>query len=149
MKVILTQDVKGQGKKGELVNVSDGYARNFLFPKKLAVEANSSNMNEYKGRADSQAFKKQTEEESAREICEKLKISSIEIFAKGGSAGRLFGSVTSKEIAEEIKSKLGIDIDKRKIVLEDGIKSFGVHPVSIKLYSGITAEIKVSVSETK
>ncbi len=147
MKVILLQDVKSLGKKGELVNASDGYARNFLFPKKLAQEANAQAMNEFKNAEQSKAFKKKTELDSANAAAKTLEGKIIKIFAKAGKAGKLFGSVTSKEIAEEIKKQLSMDIDKRKISLAMDIKTFGTYEAEIKLYTGITAKISVMVSE--
>jgi large subunit ribosomal protein L9 len=147
MKVILTQDVKGQGKKGEAINVSDGYARNFLLPKNLAVEANAANVNSFKGKSEAQAFKKQTEEENARKIAHELAAITVTLTAKGGTGGRLFGSITGKEIAEYLKEKHKIEIDKRKIVLEEGIKTFGTHELTVKLYPQITGKIKVVVAE--
>jgi large subunit ribosomal protein L9 len=147
MKVILTQDVKGQGKKGETVNVSDGYARNFLLPRKLAVEASATNVNSYKGQLDAQMYKKKNEEDHAKRVAESLAAITVTLFAKGGSGGRLFGSITGKEIADYLKEKHNIEIDKRKIVLEEGIKTFGTHEVTVKLYPQITGKIKVVVTE--
>ena len=147
MKVILTQDVKGQGKKGQTINVSDGYARNFLLPRALAVEANASNQNYFDGKAQAQAFKKQTEEQQARTIAGMLEKITLKLTAKGGTGGRLFGSITSKEIAEQLKAQHDIEIDKRKLVLDEGIKTFGMHEVPCKLYAGVTGTVKVSVTE--
>lgn len=147
MKVILTQDVKGQGKKGDTINVSDGYARNFLLPRSLAVEANTTNTNSFKGMADAQAYKKKTEEENAKALAAQLEALTVTLTAKGGTAGRLFGSITGKEIAEYLKEKHHIDVDKRKIVLEEGIKTFGTHEVTVKLYPQIVGKIKVVVTE--
>ena len=127
MKVVLLQDIKGTGKKGELVSVSDGYARNFLFPRKLAKEANAQ----------------------AKDAAEKLEGKSIKLYAKGGQGGRLFGSVTAKEIAEEIKKVYHIDIDKRKIEIDGDIKAFGTYECQIKLYTGISAKIYAVVSEAE
>jgi len=147
MKVILLKDVKGQGKAGQTVEMSDGYARNFLFPRNLAVEANAANVNSFKGKADAAAFKKQTEEDNARDIAQKLEAITVSLTAKGGTAGRLFGSITGKEIAQYLKEKHDLEIDRRKMTLEDGIKTFGTHEVQIKLYPQITAKIKVVVTE--
>jgi len=147
MKVILIEDVKGQGKKGQLVNVSDGYARNFLFPRKLAIEASTDNLNKLKGQKDSEQFKKETELSAAKEIAEKLKTASVEIRAKGGTGGRLFGAVTTKEIAEVLKEKYGIEIDKRKIVLDESIKNFGTYELTVKLLPEVTGTLIVRVSE--
>lgn len=146
MKVILTQDVKGLGKKGELVNTSDGYARNFLFPRNLATEANSQAMTELKNREDSKKHKIAVETQEAKDSASKINGKVIKVTAKAGHGGRLFGSVTSKEIAVAMKSQFGIDIDRRKITVDD-IKAFGTYPASVKLYQGVTAEFSVMVSE--
>lgn len=146
MKVILLQDVKGHGKKGELCNVSDGYARNFLFPKKLAVEADNAALNELKNREQAAAHHKQEEINAAKETAAKLNGKTVTIKAKAGSNGKLFGSVTSKEIASEIAKSLGIEIDRKKMSVAD-IKNFGEYTAEIKLYTGITAKITVKVTE--
>ena len=146
MKVVLLQDVKGKGKKGELCNVSDGYARNFLFPKKFAVEADNTALNELKNREESAAHHKKEEIAAAKETAAKLDGKTISITAIAGAGGKLFGSVTSKEIAAEIKAKLGIEIDRKKMNVAD-IKNFGEYTAEIKLYQGVTAKITVKVSE--
>ncbi|MBQ3546865.1 MAG: 50S ribosomal protein L9 [Clostridia bacterium] len=146
MKVVLLQDVKGHGKKGELCNVSDGYARNFLFPKKLAVEADNAALNELKNREQAAAHHKQEEINAAKATADALNGKEVVIKAKAGSNGKLFGSVTSKEIAAEIKNKLGIEIDKKKMSVAD-IKNFGEYTAEIKLYQGIVAKINVKVTE--
>lgn len=146
MKVVLLQDVKGHGKKGELCNVSDGYARNFLFPKKLAVEADSTALNELKNREQAAAHHKQEEINAANATANALNGKEVVIKAKAGSNGKLFGSVTSKEIAAEIKNALGIEIDKKKMSVAD-IKNFGEYTAEIKLYQGISAKITVKVTE--
>ena len=146
MKVVLLADVKGHGKKGELCNVSDGYARNFLFPKKLAIEANATAMNELRNREESKAHHIAEEKETAEETAAKLDGKQIEITAKAGASGKLFGAVTAKEIAAEIKKKFDIDIDRRKMQVAD-IKQFGEYTAEIKLYSGITAKMQVIVKE--
>lgn len=146
MKVILNQDVKGLGKKGELVNTSDGYARNFLFPRKLAAEANSQAMTELQNRENSKKHKIAVETKEAKDAAAKIEGKIIKVTAKAGQGGRLFGSVTSKEIAAEMKNQFGIDIDRRKITVND-IKAFGTYPATVKLYQGVTAEFKVAVSE--
>ena len=133
MKVILQQDVKSLGKKGDLVNASDGYARNFLFPKGLAIEANSSAMNDFKIKA-------------AKADADKLDGKTFKLKAKAGANGKLFGSVTSKDVSKQIKEELGIDVDKRKIVMPD-VKAFGTVQAEIKVYQGISAKIFVQVSE--
>lgn len=147
MKVILLADVKGQGKKGDMVNVSDGYARNFLFPKKLATEANAQNKTEWEAKQAAAAHRKEVEKEQAAEIAKKLESIKLTVHAKAGSEGRLFGSVTAKEIAGELKKAHGIDIDKRKIVLEESIKAFGTYEMEVRLYPQITGKLRVSVLE--
>ncbi len=146
MKVVLLADVKGLGKKGQLCNASDGYARNFLFPKKLAVEADNSALNELKNREQAAAHHKQEEINAAKNTASLLDGKTVTLKAKAGSGGRLFGSVTSKEIATEIKNSLGIEIDKKKMTAPD-IKNFGEYTAEIKLYQGITAKINVKVTE--
>ena len=146
MKVVLLADVKGHGKKGELCNVSDGYARNFLFPKKLAVEADNAALNELKNREESAAHHKKEEINAAKELAAKLEGKTVTIKAKAGSSGKLFGAVTSKEIASEIKNSLSIEIDRKKMTVAD-IKNFGEYTAEIKLYQGITAKITVKVTE--
>ena len=146
MKVVLLQDVKGHGKKGELCNVSDGYARNFLFPKKLAVEADNAALKELKNREEAAAHHKKEEIAAAQNTANALNGKEVVIKAKAGSNGKLFGSVTSKEIAAEIKNKLGIEIDKKKMSVAD-IKNFGEYTAEIKLYQGIVAKITVKVTE--
>lgn len=146
MKVILKQDVKSLGKKGELVNTSDGYARNFLFPRGLAIEANAQAMSEFKNKEDSEKFKIKTETENAKASAEKIKGKTVRFSLPAGQGGRLFGSVTTKEIAEKIKNEFGITVDKKKITVSD-IKSYGTYTAEVKLYQGITAEIFVFVGE--
>ncbi len=147
MKVILTQDVKNLGKKGEMVSTSDGYARNFLFPRKLAVEANAQALTELKNRENAKNHKIELEVAAANESASKISGKTVKIVAKAGQNGKLFGSVTPKEIAETVKKQLDIDIDKRKITAED-IKSYGTFPVQAKFYQGITADFFVMVSES-
>ena len=146
MKVILLQDVKGHGKKGELCNVSDGYARNFLFPKKLAAIADNTAMNDLKNKEAAAAHHKQEEINAANATAKVLNGKTVSISAKAGSNGKLFGSVTSKEIAAEIKKSLGVEIDRKKMSVAD-IKNFGEYTAEIKLYTGITAKITVKVTE--
>ncbi|MCR4614729.1 MAG: 50S ribosomal protein L9 [Clostridiales bacterium] len=146
MKVVLKQDVKNLGKKGELVNTSDGYARNFLFPRGLAVEANAQAMNELKNREEAEKYRIATERANAQAAADKMNGKTVKMTAKAGQNGRLFGSVTAKEIAEQIKKEFDIDVDKRKIAVED-IKSFGTYSVEVKLYNGITAMFYVAVGE--
>ena len=147
MKVVLLADVKGSGKKGELVNVSDGYARNFLFPKKLAKEANAQALNELKNAEESKAFKIKQETEAAQASADKINGKSVSILAKAGQGGKLFGSVTAKEIAEAIKKQYGVDVDKRNIDTKGDMKAFGTYECEVKLYSGITATVKAVVTE--
>lgn len=147
MKVVLLADVKGSGKKGELVNVSDGYARNFLFPKKLAKEANAQALNELKNAEESKAFKIKQETEAAQASADKINGKSVSILAKAGQGGKLFGSVIAKEIAEAIKKQYGVDVDKRKIDTKGDMKAFGTYECEVKLYSGITATVKAVVTE--
>ena len=147
MKVILLEDVKAQGKKGELVEVSDGYARNFLFPKKLAKEANAQAMNELKNAEEAKAYKIKTETEAAKKAAGVLEGKTVRLTAKAGQGGRLFGSVTAKEIAEALKEQFGVEIDKRKVVVDGDIKAFGTYSCEIKLYAGITAKMYVMVAE--
>lgn len=146
MKVVLTSDVKGHGKKGELVNVSDGYARNFLFPKKLAVEANNAAMSELKSREEAKAHHIAVEKAQAQEICDKLNNSTITIHAKAGASGKLFGAITTKEVATEVEKVYGIKLDRRKIVMKD-IKSYGDFSADIKLYTGISANMNIKIEE--
>ena len=146
MKVILKQDVKGLGKKGELVNASDGYARNFLFPKGLAAEANAQAMSEFKNKQQAEKYRIETETAAAKAAAERISGKTVHITAKSGQNGKLFGSVTSKEIAEKVKAEFGIETDKRKIIVDD-IKQFGTYEFEIKLYQGISAKLYVMVGE--
>lgn len=147
MKVILLQDVKSHGKKGDLVTVSDGYARNYMIPRGLAKEANAQAMNEFHNAESAKAFKIKTEKENAQNIFNAIDKKIVKISAKAGQAGRIYGSVTTKEIAVELKKQFGVEIDKRKLSLSMDIKAFGSYPCEVKLYSGITATITVAVSE--
>ena len=145
MKVVLTQDVKALGKKGEMVTVADGYARNFLFPRKWAIEANAQAMTELKNREDAAKHKIDSDTAAAKAAAAALEGKTVRIEAKAGSQGRLFGSVTSKEVAEQLQKELGVEVDRRKITLED-IKNYGTFPAEIKLYSGVTAKFFVLVA---
>ncbi|MBO4419060.1 MAG: 50S ribosomal protein L9 [Oscillospiraceae bacterium] len=147
MKVILMQDVRGQGKKGEMINVSDGYARNFLFPRKLAQEATADNVNTMRMNDKAKQEKEQRAREEAAALSAKLREMTLSVYAKGGGAGRLFGSVTSQEISDALKAQEGLDLDKRKIVIEDTIKTVGLYTVKVKLGFGIDAPLKVEVKE--
>ena len=146
MKVILNQDVKSLGKKGELVNVSDGYAKNYLIPRKIAAVADAAAMNELKNREASKAYQLAKEKENAENAAKALDGKTIKISAKAGANGRLFGSVTSKEISEKIKADYDIDIDKKRIVTED-IRSFGTYECTLKIYTGIAATVYIVVGE--
>ncbi len=145
MKVILNQDVKGQGKKGQLVEVSDGYARNFLLPKKLAKEATKENINVMQGQQESAEYRRKKELEEANALAERMKEISVKLQAKAGENGKLFGSITSKDICEALISQHHIKIDKKKFVLPDGIKTLGTTEVDVKIHPGVVGKIKVLV----
>ena len=147
MKVILQQDVKGKGKKGELVNVSDGYARNYLLPRGLAVEANSNNLNVMRTQNEAKARKIAEEKAAARALADSLEGKTVEIAVKAGENGKLFGSVTAKEIADAIQDSLHLEVDRRKIQLEEPIRSCGTASVVVRLYPDITATVFVVVKE--
>lgn len=148
MKVILTTDVKGQGKKDQIIEVSDGYAKNFLFPRKLAVEVNAKNMNDVKTREIAQQKKIEKEKEEARRIAALLETSTVKICEPAGGDGRLYGSITAKDVAEAMQKQLGVSVDKRKIEITDPIKSYGGYQLTVKLYgSEITGKIKLMVSD--
>ena len=147
MKVILLADVKGSGKKGELVHVSDGYARNFLLPKKLAKEANAQALNELQNEQQARAFHLQQELNAAKEIADKINGKSVTVLAKAGQGGKLFGSVTAKEIAKELQKQYGVEIDKRKIEIHGDMKAFGTYSCKIKLFQGVVATINAVIAE--
>ncbi len=147
MQVILTQDVKGQGKKGDVVNVSDGYARNFLIAKGLGIEATKSNMNDLKGKKESAEYKIKTDTEEAKKLAETLKDITVNLTAKAGDNGKLFGSITSKDVADALTNQHHIKLDKKKFHLPDGIKTLGVTEVTVKLYTGISGTLKVNVTK--
>ena len=147
MKVILLQDVKGKGKKGQMLEVSDGYARNFMLPKKLAIEATADAVNTMRMNDKAAAEKAAKERAEALEISKKLREMTLTVTAKGGGAGRLFGSVTNQDIADALKAKSGIALDKRKIVLSDPIKSVGTYTVTCKLGYEISAPLTVKIEE--
>ena len=149
MKVILQQDVKGQGKKGQMVEVSDGYGRNFLLPRKLAVEATAENINTMKMQDKAKKAKAAEEKAAAEAAAERLKSCQVKIRAKAGQGGRLFGSITSREISDELKAQHGIDVNKSKIVLSEPIKSFGSFEVKCRLGSEVSGTIYVLVVEDK
>ena len=147
MKVVLLADVKGQGKKGQVVNVSDGYARNFLFPKKLAVPADAKVINDIKNKQSSAKHKEEVERENARALAKKLSETTIKLTAEAGSDGRFYGAITSKDIAEALKSQAGIEADKRKILLDAPIKAFGTYKIELKIYADISGKFNVTVTE--
>ena len=149
MKVLLKADVKGQGKKGEIINVSDGYARNFLFPRKLAVIADAKAEYEVKNKKEAELHKIEADKQKAKELGERISQITLKIVSTSTNDGKLYGSVTSANIAEALKSKENIDIDKRKINLEDHIKSFGTYVVEIKVFPEITANLTVVVTDNK
>ncbi len=143
VKVILKENIKSIGKKDEIINVSDGYARNFLFAKDLAVEATPGNLAKLKSKKDSEQFKKDTEKEEARKMADKLSKIKLEIKVKAGENGKIFGGVSSKEIAEKLEKEYQIKVDKKKIDLKDTIKTLGVTIVDIKLFEDVIGKIKV------
>lgn len=145
MKVILKQDVKGLGKNEQMIDVSDGYARNFLLPKKLAVEANATNMNIMKSRKDAESTKKEREFLHAKELASKISSISLKIKAKAGENGKLFGSITAGNIADKLKTDFNIEIDKRKIVMHDAIKSLGTNILEVRLYPEVIVKLEVKV----
>jgi large subunit ribosomal protein L9 len=147
MQVILQQDVQGSGKKGERVNVSDGYARNFLLKRGLAVQATEQALGEMKAKDDAKARKIQMEKDAAEAIKKSIEGKTVRFAGKAGDSGKLFGSVTSKEIADGLKAQFGVEADKRKITLADDIKAFGTYTVEVKLYQGVVAKVFVMVSE--
>lgn len=146
MKVVLLEDIKGKGKKGDIINVSDGYGRNFLIAKGLACEPNAQIKNDFDGKASSEKFKIDTETALAKENAAKLEGKTFEMKVKGGESGKLFGSITAKEISDFIKSETGIEIDKKKVDT-DAIKTFGAYPCTLKLYKGINAKITINVTK--
>lgn len=149
MKVVLLQDVKGQGKANDVINVSDGYARNFLFPRKLAVVADAKALAQVKSKQESTQHKIDTEKANAKALAEKLNEAKVVITAEAGKDGRFYGAVTSKDIAEALKAQSKLEVDKRKIELDAPIKAFGTYMVSVKLYAEIFAKLTVQVTEKK
>lgn len=147
MKVLLLADVKGQGKKDQIVEVSDGYARNFLFPKKLAVAADNKVLSEAKSKEESKQFRLKEEKAEAKALAEKLGKLTVKIIASSGADSRLYGSVTTKDIAEALAKQHGIEIDKRKLSLSENIKTYGTYNVEVKVYPEISATLKVTVTE--
>ena len=147
MKVILLQDVKSLGKKVEIVNVNDGYARNFILPKKLGAEATAKNLNDLKLQKNNEKKVAQENLDAAKELAAELAAGKVELAIKVGEGGRTFGSVSSKEIAAAVKDQMKLDVDKKKIVLKENIKTLGTHIVNVKLHPEVTAELKVVVKE--
>ena len=145
MKVILLDNIKGVGKKDEVINAADGYARNYLLPRKLAVEANAENMSKLNNKKEAASFRKDVEKQNAEEFAKKLKGIMLKIKVKAGENGKIFGGVTSKEISENLKSQYNYIIDKKKIDLKENIKTLGEFNVSIKLYEGVVASLKIQV----
>ena len=149
MKVILQQDVKGKGKKGQLVEVSEGYGRNYLLPRGLAVAATADNMNEMKQAEEARAHREAVERAEAEANAKKFESIIVHMTAKGGTSGRIFGSVTSKEIAAQLKKEHGIEVSKQKIVLDEAIKTFGTFELKVKLYPEVVGKLKVQVTEAE
>ena len=147
MKVLLLADVKGKGKKDQIINVSDGYARNFLFPKKLAVEADAKAMADAKNKEDARLFKIEQDKAAAREMAEKLSAVTVKIKASAGADGRLYGSITTSDIAAELKAQHGLEVDRRKIVADGAIKAFGSYTLDVKLYPEILGKINLLVCQ--
>lgn len=147
MKVVLLQDVKAQGKKNDIVEVSEGYARNFLFPKKLAIPADAKAINDIKNKKSSEAHKIEVERAKAKELADKLNETAVKIMAEAGKDGKFYGAITSKDIAEALKAQFGYEVDKRKVVLDAPIKAFGSYKIDIKLYQDISGKVTVSVVE--
>ncbi len=149
MKVILTQDVKAQGKKGQVIDVSDGYAKNFLLKKGLAVEATAMALNDLKGKEAAKQHQIEVEKQNAREIAQKLTALTVKIKGTAGADGRFYGSVTAKDIAQALQEQHGIEIDRRKLQMGDPIKAFGTYSIEIKLYPEITGKVHLVVTEEK
>ena len=149
MKVILQQDVKGKGKKGQLVEVSEGYGRNYLLPRGLAVAATADNMNQMKQAEEARAHREAVERAEAEANAKKFESIIVHMTAKGGTSGRIFGSVTSKEIAAQLKKEHGIEINKQKSVLDEAIKTFGTFELKVKLYPEVVGKLKVQVTEAE
>ena len=145
MKVILLDNIKGVGKKDEIINAADGYARNYLFPKKLAVEANSENLSKLNNKKEAASYKKDVEKKNAEELAQRLKGMMLKVKVKSGENGKIFGGVTAKEISENLRVQYDLDIDKKKIELKDTIKTIGEFTVPIKLFEGVIGSLKVDV----
>lgn len=147
MKVVLLQDVKSQGKKDQIIEVSDGYARNFLFPKKLAVAADAKVINDIKSKQSSAKHREEVERANANELAKRLSDITVKLTADAGTDGRFYGAITSKDIAEALKAQHGIEADKRKIQLDSPIKAFGTYKIELKLYADISGKFNVTVTE--
>lgn len=145
MKVILTEDIKGVGKKDEIINASDGYARNFLLPKKKAIEATNDNLTKLTAKQAATKHRKELEFEEAKKTAEKMKTITLKIIAKAGENGKIFGGVTSKEISENLKKQYNIDVDKKKVSLTETIKVLGTYSADVKLYEGVNAKLTIAV----
>ena len=145
MKVILLENIKGVGKKDEIITANDGYARNFLFPKKLAIEANNENLAKLKSKQESIAHKKETEKQEAEELSKKLEKIILKIEVKAGENGKIFGGVTAKEISEQLEKQYGFKIEKKKIEVKETIKTIGIFNIDLKLYEGVSGKLKVHV----
>lgn len=145
MKVILTQDIKSIGKKGQIIDASDGYARNYLLPKKLAVVADATNLNELKTKQDANKYRRDMTMANAKELAEKMKSFELTFKIKAGDNGKTFGSVTAKDIAVELNKKYFVEVDKKKVCLDDAIKTLGVYNIEIKLFEGISGMLKVNI----
>lgn len=145
MKVILKENIKGVGKKDEIINASDGYARNYLFPKNLAVEANATNLSKLKTKQDSENYKKNQEKEEAKGLAEKLEKVRLRFNVKTGENGKVFGGVSSKEIAEKLEKEYNFKVDKKKIELKETIKTLGITKINVKLYEGVIASLNIEV----
>ena len=145
MKVILQKDIKSVGKKGQILDASDGYARNYLLPKKLAVIADATNLNELKTKQDATKYKRDMTMANAKELVEKMKSFELTFKIKAGENGKTFGSVTAKDIADELNKKYFVEVDKKKIGLADAIKTIGVYTIDVKLFEGIVGKLKVTV----
>ena len=145
MKVILVQDIKSIGKKGQIIDASDGYARNYLLPKKLAVVADATNLNELKTKQDANKYKRDMTMANAKELAEKMKNYEVTFKIKAGENGKTFGSVTAKDIANELNKKYFVEVDKKKVCLDDAIKTLGVYNIEIKLFEGISGTLKVNI----
>lgn len=147
MKVILLQDIKNVGKKEEIINANDGYARNYLFPKKLAIEATKDNLLKLQAKKTAETKKKNAEIEANRKIAKKMEEMNLIIKAKAGSNGKIFGGITSKEISEELKKQYNFEVDKKKIILKETIKNLGEFSVEIKFGDGVIGNLKISIQE--